>query len=455
MNTARVRKFSFIKRIIVILLLAGCAIIGILLAWFYSTRDSKYTNTANFSKKVFIKKENGRYSLYKNGHPFFVKGGSGFTHIPELAACGGNTVIVWDTSKIEATLNESQKYNVSVLIGLDVPGGNFKEFYKDEQKIAALFRAYKNIVLRYRAHPAVLAWCLGNEAEMPFSLSSRFYGSFKDLLKMIHTEDPDHPVTTTIMSYQKHSIININLRIRDIDFISINTYNRLKEMDQQLAKVMPVWNGPFLVTEWSPNGGWESENTTWQAPIENTSTKKAEQFAEFYKMYMPKNNPRFLGSMAYYWGSREEYTHTWFSVFNDDGTPTEVKEVLNDCWKDTATIHQSVKIKYMLIDSLGARDNIILNPRSTHQVSLILADGQPADSLTYYWEILTEDWLHWDRTWNNFKKPAALHGLLTDSTKQKSFFTCPAKEGPYRVFITVFNNKGYCATANTPFYVLE
>jgi hypothetical protein len=421
-----------------------------------NSKDSKFNSPENLAKKVFIKKENGVYRLFRNGHPFLVKGAAGHEKIAELAASGGNTISTWDTSMIEKVLDEAQRNNVAVIAGLDIPSGNTLQYYYDEKKVNELFNAYKAIVARIKNHPALLAWALGNELVMPFgSKTAPFYRSFNRFLDMIHTEDPNHPVTTTIINFQKGSILNINWKIRNLDFISINTYNKLKEIDSKLNKMKLVWNGPYLVSEWSPNGGWESENTVWEAPIENTSTKKAEQYYEFYKNYMPRKNPRFMGSLAFYWGNRQEYTHTWYSVFNEDGTPTEIKEALSDCWKDTVTLHQAVKLKYMLVDEHGARDNIILSPGSLHAASIFLADGQPADSLRYSWEILKEDWYYWGKTWNNFKKPASVKGLFLNDSSRFTNFTCPDKEGAYRIYVTVNNSKGYCATANTPFYVVK
>ena len=408
------------------------------------------------TKKVEIKKENGVYRIYKNGSPILIKGAVGHTNLAELVACGGNTISTWDTTMVETILNEAQKYNISVVVGLDIPSGDVLQFYDDEKKVEELFKAHQASVRRFKNHPALLYWGLGNELIMPFSSNSgKFYKTYNRLLKMIHTEDPDHPVTTTLINLQKGSILNINWKIRELDFISINTYNKLKNIKQELKKLSLLWNGPYMISEWSPNGGWESENTVWQAPIENTSTKKAEEYSRFYKDFMPKSDPRFLGSLAFYWGSRQEYTHSWYSVFNEDGSATEIMEALNDSWKDTVTSHSSVKVKYMLIDNHGARDNILLSPGSKHEVSLLLDEKQSPDSLRYSWEILKEAWLYWGRTWNNFKKPVVLQGLISDSAAQKTSFICPSKEGAYRIFITVYNSKGFCATDNTTFYVVK
>jgi hypothetical protein len=414
-----------------------------------------YKNTPT-GKKVEIINHKNQYTLYRNGKPFFIKGAVGNHHIDQLAACGANTISTWDTIYFESVLNEAARYNMAVIAGLDIPGGEYLDFYKDPAKTEQLYQKYSYLVDKYKNHPALLAWCLGNELKMPFaSDASPFYKTYNRLLQMMHQQDADHPITTTIINYQKGSILNLNWKIRGIDFISINTYNRIKEINEQLSLVKPLWNGPFMIAEWSPNGGWESETTVWQAPIENTSTKKAEQYLEFYKKYLPHNNPRFLGSMAFYWGNRQEYTHTWYSIFSDDNIPTEVKEVLKDCWMDTSTQHQSVKIKFMLLDSLGARDNIILRPASDHSANLVLDDKQAKEALRFHWQIKKEDWFYWGRTYNNFKKPPPETNLLKDSTSQHTRFVTPTKEGPYRIYITVYDNKGYCATANTPFYVIE
>lgn len=421
----------------------------------FSCNDNGITGKTG-NKKVEIKNENGVYRLYKNGSPLLVKGAVGYTHLSELAACGSNTVMIWDTTLLEQTLNDAAKNNISVIAGLDVPSGEYIAWYQDKAQVDKQFAAYEKIVNKYKSYPALLAWSLGNELLMPInSQSSYFYKTYNRFLNMIHQQDPDHPVTTTIINYNKQSILNIRWKIRKLDFISINTYNRIKDLNVKMKKLEVLWNGPFLISEWCPNGGWEAETTVWGAPLENTSTKKAEQYYEYYKNYMPVNNKRFLGSMAFYWGNRHEYTHTWYSVYGEDGIATEVKEALADCWRGTKTKHEAAQVQYMLIDSMGKSDNIILSPGSKHIANLILSESESKDSLRYSWEVLKEDWYSWGRTWHYFKRPSALQGLIADSNAQKTTFICPTKEGPYRIFINVYNKKGYCTTANIPFYVVN
>lgn len=440
-----------------IILIVCCIFVIGLIIIFYINQGTKNTSKYSGVRKVSIQKKNGHYSFYKNGKPFFVKGGSGFTYIKELSRCGGNTIICWDTSKIENTLKEAAKNNIAVIIGLDVPGGDQVAFYNNKKYTTALYHAYSNIVMRYKDDSSLLAWCIGNELTVPFSLTpTPFYKTYNELLDHIHNIDPNHPVSTSIINIAKRKIMMIKWRMPALDFYCINIYNSLKTIKHQMNLIKFFWNGPYLIGEWAPNGGWEAPSNAWHAPIENTSTKKAQEYYELYTKYMPLKDPRFLGSLAFYWGSRQEYTYTWFSIFNENGDATEIKEALCDCWKDTLTQHASPKLKYMLIDSMGDHDNIMLSPGSKHYATVLLQSSNASDSLQYSWQILKEDWmLYWGKTFNFIKKPPEETGSFTDSTLQKTYFTAPLQQGPYRVFVTVSNHKGYCATANVPIYVVE
>ena len=438
-------------------LMMACGLLALaLITIFYINLGPQNTSKYKGPRKVTLQKRNGHYNFYKDGKLFLVKGGSGFKYIKELADCGGNTIICWDTSKIESTLKEAAKNNVAVIIGLDVPGGEDIAFYKNQKYVEDLTRAYITIVNRYKNHPFLLAWCLGNELSVPFSLTpTPFYKTYNSILDHIHNIDPNHPVSTSIINIAKRKIIMIRWRMPALDFYCINIYNSIKSIQEQLNLIKLVWNGPYLIGEWAPAGGWEAPLNVWNAPIENTSTKKAEQYYEFYSKYMPVKDPRFLGSLVFYWGSRQEYTYTWFSIFNENGTPTEIKEALYDCWNDTVTQHVSPILKYMLVDSLEAHDNIILVPGSKHYASAWMQTSK-SDTLHYSWQILQEDWrLYWGKAFNFLRKPPSETGLFADSTLQSTGFTAPLKEGPYRIFVTVYNSKGYCATANTPIYVVE
>ena len=102
----------------------------------------------------------------------------------------------------------------------------------------------------------------------------------------------------------------------------------------------------------------------------------------------------------------------------------------------------------MLIDNLDGKNNIIISSGSKHHAILEMQSSKPLDSLKYKWEMYREDWNY------PFGLPSET-GLFADSTLSVTDFTAPQNKGPYRVFITVYNSKGYFATANIPIYVVR
>ncbi len=74
------------------------------------------------------------------------------------------------------------------------------------------------------------------------------------------------------------------------------------------------------------------------------------------------------------------------------------------------------------------------------------------DSLYYYWEIYPES-PEKKEGGDLEAKPELLKGLIIDGKSKSASFKAPAKEGPYRIFVTVYDGKNHIATANAPFYV--
>jgi hypothetical protein len=209
-----------------------------------------------------------------------------------------------------------------------------------------------------------------------------------------------------------------------------------------------------MITEWGINGPWESETTAWGAPIENTSTKKAEQYFE-QAASLPVKNNRYLGACSFYWGQKQEVTHTWYSFFSEEGNSSDVVNALHAVWSGEPFRRTAPSIKYMLLEGKGARDNVLLKPGSRYTAELFLNDPTSLDSLEIRWELLAEDWYLKNIRDANLKKPGNFDSLIYDVSLTRSGFKAPVKEGAYRLFVTVFDKKGYFSTANTPFYVVE
>ncbi|SIO50046.1 glycoside hydrolase family 2 TIM barrel-domain containing protein [Chitinophaga niabensis] len=419
---------------------------------FTSCRSS---GSPSYNRKVFISHEGGKYVLYRNNRPYLIKGAAGFENLHRLQLSGGNTIRVWDTVNLKQVLDEAYANNIAVIAGLPMPVSGILSYYNDRSKVTAQLNAFRSIVKKYSTHPALLMWCLGNEVDFPYKPRfNNFYKAYRNLLKMIHEEDPDHPVTTALINFERRCIFNLCMKVPDLDLISLNTFGSLYSLQKDLNQFSWFWNGPFLITEWGVKGPWEADLTAWRAPIEYNSTVKAEQYLRLYEHSMPVKDPRFLGAFVFLWGHKQEVTHTWFNLFDVTGYTSETVNVMQYLWTGKWPAHKAPQIKDMMLDGKQAKDNIILNSKTEHTAEVFLQQI-PDDTARIHWEILKEDW--YARNWYepNTKKPSGHDSLLLTLKGYKVLFRTPEKEGPYRIFATFSDARGYFASANIPFYVVE
>lgn len=409
----------------------------------------------NSSKKgkVHFEKNNGRYTLYKNNKPFIIKGASGFDHLDVLSAVGGNTIRIWDTVNIDHVLQQANKYHLSVIVGLPMPQSYFPQFYDDTVKVNQRFRSIKAFVNKHKNNPAILMWCVGNELSFRLELDSRkFYRAFNDIVAMIHHDDPDHPVTTTLGGFRPGEMFNLNT-FTDVDVISNNIFGEIKDFIKRYKYYKWTWNGPYLLTEWGVSGPWEETKTAWEAPIEPTSNTKAEIVLQRYKMLMDLDDPKYVGAFIFYWGQKQETTPTWFSLFDETGAKTEVINTAEYIWTGKAAKHMPPQIRAILVNQKKGEDNVFVAPDSHVDAEVVME--KPSSAITHIqWKIFKEDWFKR----NNVDNVIPLPPLLNYNAGPAGFklgFKAPKKEGPYRVMAYVYDKHGYVATCNIPFYVLE
>lgn len=430
-------------------------LIGVAIRFFF--RDpypGKFSGASN--RSVHLGYANGKYTLYRFGKPFIVQGAAGTTHLAELSAAGGNTIRTWDTVGLDHILTTAAQCNIAVIVGLPMPyNDDMDAFYNRTDKVKEQFESYQALVRKYRNNKAVLGWCLGNELAFPFRPKfNNFYTAFNNLVDMIHHDDPDHPVTTTVMNLPKKNMINIKLRTQ-IDFVSFNIFGALRHFSADLKDFSKIWNGPFLITEWAIDGPWPGyDQTAWGAFIEHTSNKKAEQYKELYEKYMPLKDPHFLGNLVFYWGQKQETTPTWFSMLDRFGNKSAAVDVMQSIWTGKPVPNGAPAIKYMLLDNKGAKDNIIYKTGATIKAKLSMLDTTQSKNLRFEWFMQPEDWFRVHHFYNQ-KAKTTLDDLLISQNGTSAIFKAPEQEGPYRIYVNVYNDKGYFAACNTPFYVIE
>jgi len=431
-------------------------LIAIALPVVYTLLSYSKESESSSRAKVRIEKTALGYQLFKENKPFKIKGAATDSlFLRELSLAGANTIRVYDTLGIQKILDRAAANNLSVMVDLPIQRclRELCDFYEDELFIQENLEIFDTFINKYKDHPAILMWVLGNEVTFPErSKSKNFYSFFNRLIRNIRKSDPDHPITTAISNSSKTQIMRIALWCDSLDAISFNSFGRLGSIENDLSKTSLLWDGPFIISEWGINGPWEAaSHTTWGAQIEDTSTKKAEQYIERYQNFVNTTNSRFLGDIFFYWGKKQERTHTWYSTFSEDSLTTQAALEMENIWKNTKRSIEIPKIKYLLIDKKGANKSLVFQPEIMKEIELVLTNNSGSHTLTS-WEILPENWYY---RWHDVEERPIPIFSFQDSIKTKIRFKTPKKPGPYRIFSYIKNSKGNYATANIPFYVLK
>jgi hypothetical protein len=425
--------------------------------------DKKVTDETS---TVYIKGNFSEFELVRNGNPFYIKGVAGDSNFQELAERGGNTVRLYDTIDIQSKLDEALKHGLAVIVDIPVPPYS-NQYLLDEEETELLKGKIGNLVKRYKNHGAILMWNLGNELNYPKihwkdfirenQGKKQFINNFNELIDIIKREDKNHPVSTSKWNIKIEHYISFKIFSPEIDIVSFNVFGDTKNINHKMNQFYFLFGEfPYYVSEFGSDGWWmeEPRYTSWLSPIEQTSEKKAEQINARYNLILNSNNC--FGSLLFYWGNKYECTHTWFSLFKEEQKSEIIKEI-EHLWRKSDNAPGFIGLEYMLVEGEGAFDNIIFEPHELKNAELKL-NVNIDDSLRIEWEIYPDVWYQgWNEEKYNRKilNPPAPVDCVISSENNKATFTVPGKEGPYRIFAYVYNNEGYFAATNTPFYVLN
>ena len=116
-------------------------------------------------RKVTITKESNKWQLRVNNEPFYIRGAGGTVQMDAVVACGGNTIRTWGIENAQTILDEAEKKGLKVMLGLWVQHERHGFDYNDQEKIKNQLEGLRTAVRKYKDHPALLMWGVGNEYE--------------------------------------------------------------------------------------------------------------------------------------------------------------------------------------------------------------------------------------------------------------------------------------------------
>jgi len=397
---------------------------------------------------VSVRQTHGEYELVRDGAAFFVRGAGGTTNLEALAAFGGNAIRTWDSEGIDDLMNEAHRLGIAVQAGIWLEHERHGYDYNDPAVKKAQLAKVRRLVLRYRNHPALLTWGVGNEVELGGSMDTALL-AIEEAARLIKELDPNHPTVAVIAEIGDDKAKRIGAECPSVDLIGVNSYGGLASVPDRLLG--QGYDGPYMITEFGPLGHWEGAHTAWGAPIEMSGAQKADFIAGNYAAAIDAEHPgRCLGSFAFVWGHKQETTETWFGLLLKTGETIETVDRLSEHWTGKSPTQRAPRVEGITLD---VDDAGAVSPGSGMGVRVACSDAD-GDALDIEWRIVGEST---DRKSGGDAEaaPEDVTDVLISSSGDSATLRAPNEAGAYRVFVTVRDGTGRAGTANVPFQVVE
>lgn len=291
--------------------------------------------TAEAAARTAIVKAGEGWRLEVDGQPYVAKGvtfsGTGGpanfdTDCERLSAQGVNTLRTWGTGEeTAALLDAAHKHGLRVLVGLWMRPGRAGmenddafDYARDAKGREAQLQATLAQVRRFKGHPAVLAWGLGNEVILnsPDEPAKVAYARFLEkVARAVKKTDPGHPVlsvdawTLGVPYWEKY--------VPSLDAYGLNVYGRgihaLPEAVKQAGG-----RRPWFITEFGAQGEWEVPKDARGVPQEPGDTEKYDVIVDgWLNALAPQVQAgRCLGLFVFNYSSAFDHTGLWLGMLS-------------------------------------------------------------------------------------------------------------------------------------------
>jgi len=273
---------------------------------------------------VEIKKDANTYKLIVNGKQTYILGvgcgesfGSQNENYLKLAKeLGANAVRTWGiTQGNKKYLDEAYRNGLFVCAGLwlnPVYENGKCSYLTDFNYQRKVKKEILDYIKKYKDHPAILFWNVGNEVFF-FTKDEKerigFAKFLNNLIKEIKKIDKNHPVI-----YTSSSTTGLNYIIKyvhELDIFGMNLYGGIS-MSIFMCKRQKL-NKPIIITEFGPLGPWDRPKDINGVPIEQREYEKAVIYRNYFKE-IKKYQDIVLGAFAFHLGETTQESLSWWNI---------------------------------------------------------------------------------------------------------------------------------------------
>ncbi|KPK42137.1 MAG: hypothetical protein AMJ78_03520 [Omnitrophica WOR_2 bacterium SM23_29] len=394
---------------------------------------------------VKIVGQKGDWTLKVNGEPFYIKGagcgepeGRGGEDYLELAKeLGANAVRTWGTDQgTEHYFDTALKYGLMVDAGIwlnSVTDTGVFSCITDDKYMEKKKNEIVEYVNRFKDHPALLMWNVGNEAifftkdEEERIALSKF---LEQMVQLIHQLDANHPVIYT--SSDATALPYIKKYVPSLDAFGMNIYGSIRMSHSRWDQT--TLNIPYVVTEFGPLGPWDVKKDANGASMDQPDQAKAALYKYMFRNIMDFKGCN-LGGFAHHLGETTQESMTWWNLNYKTLKRASFWE-LYKIYTGNVPSNLPPRITKFNLSKING-----IAPGETIDIFVEATDNEN-DPLNYNFILATaqEGILKY---YVNEEIPAK---FISEGTNVK--LIAPEAEGRYRVYVFVKDGKGNVATSN-------
>ncbi|MCU0474414.1 MAG: hypothetical protein MUC93_13805 [Bacteroidales bacterium] len=221
----------------------------------------------NMTEGNLIVKKEESLLIYRNGFPFFVKGQFGIKDLDRLIDNTGNSIRIRTDYSFD--LNYAEKKGISVTLEIDTTNMVNALNNSEEIKLQSAVSEILDLVKKYKDHPAILFWAVGEEMELKINENQRinYWEQLNTVFKEIKETDPYHPVMTILNVSNMDIITELAKHVPQLDVIGLNAPDFLafRKIPEKMAELN--CKEPYVVTEYMRHSDCDILNAPFKEPI--------------------------------------------------------------------------------------------------------------------------------------------------------------------------------------------
>lgn len=409
-----------------------------------------YTGASCFN---IVKDDSGNFHLTENGEIFDIHGicydsNTSYEELSTAKEAGANIVRFYGAEDLyNGALDVCYELGLKAMVQVWVNGSGSGGFdYNNKNMYNGYVNYWKKVINDFKDHPALALWCVNNEAE-DTDVNGEVYETIEELTRYIKEVDPYHPVATAFAGCYYPPQEKLKLLAPSVDILGCNVYKYIGDMSNNTQ--ISGWVKPTLVTEFGPNGTWETySQTSWGALIEPGGAEKADLYRTRYTDYV-KTNRNGIGSFAFCFENAVGSigTESWYA-FMFDGMKTTVLHEMQYAWTGQYADNVAPRINSFTVNGKTADSSLIVSPGETMTVAMSAAD-RDNDTLTYHADIREEI-----NTAVTSKTPRVCTAAVNSANGSISI-NAPDVPGWYRIYAYVTDGNNNVCVDNFPIYVKQ